>query len=170
MASALDILFSIVSLETMMYYYNKITHIYEEIAKKSNKSLYALASIWVSSQPTHHYSNYLENTWSYDPENVLLWNTKYPKENTKKKAMPWLTAEVYYGDVKLADCSNWISKLHYLHYNQLDNNGLTTDIILQAWATEHLHTIYYSDLGAYRFVVIDEMGDDKTLNIGTIIA
>ena len=80
------------------------------------------------------------------------------------KRIPWLSADLYYGSVKLDDCSSWISSLHY------KGIGLTTDVILQVWATEHTHKINMADLAAYRFEIIDENGTELKLELGKIIA
>jgi hypothetical protein len=97
----------------------------------------------------------------------MLYNVKedITKEHKFKK-LPWLSAEVYYGETKLDDCSVWVSELHYRDYGSGQEPRLTTDVVLQAWATEKAHTIDYLNVDAYRIVVIDEEGNDKTYKMG----
>jgi len=61
-----------------------------------------------------------------------------------------------------------VGELHYRVYP--GTPPLTVDVILQAWAQETAHQIHYADLGAYKFTVIDEMGDDHVYKIGDVCA
>lgn len=154
-----------------MAYYNAFMDTHENMKKKMTMTLAALNEIWISTIPRHHYSEYLGKvSWVYEPGLRLLYNLKedITKEHKFKK-LPWLSAEVYYGETKLDDCSVWISELHYRDYvtgTVSTVPPITADVILQAWATEKAHTIDYLNVGAYKFVVIDEEGNDKTYKMG----
>ena len=163
------IFFSIISLETCMYYYNIFYDNCATIKQKSSITTAVLYDVWFAPQSTHHYSESLEKTsWVYEPAKKLLWNLKNnTSETSRLKRLPWLSAEIYYGETKVDDCSAWIGELHYRCYE--GGLTLTTDVILQAWAEETAHKVNYADLSAYKFVVIDEMGEDKTYKLGDIL-
>jgi hypothetical protein len=169
--SATNLFFSIVSLETCMYYYNIISDTYVTVKNKSAQTLDMLYSIWVETAHQYHYSPSLAHTtWVYEPTKKLLWNMRDTDNSTTPvlKHLPWLSAEIYYGATKLDDCSTWLSDLHYRVYPTTP--PLTVDVILQAWAQEKAHHIHYADLDAYKFTVIDEMGDDHIYKIGDVCA
>jgi hypothetical protein len=161
--------FSVVSLEVCMAYYNAFMDTHENMKKKLTTTLTALNEIWLRTQPRHHYSEYLGKvSWVYEPALHMLYNVKedITKEHKFKK-LPWLSAEVYYGETKLDDCSVWVSELHYRDYGcACAVAQLTADVVLQAWATEKAHTIDYLNVDAYRIVVIDEEGNDRTYKMG----
>lgn len=151
-----------------MAYYNAFMDTHENVKKKLSTTLAALNEIWLSTQPRHHYSEYLGKvSWVYEPALLLLYNIKedITKEHKFKK-LPWLSAEVYYGETKLDDCSVWVSELHYRDYMGGLEPRLTADVVLQAWATEKAHTIDHLNVDAYRIEVIDEEGNDKTYKMG----
>ena len=161
--------FSIISLETCMRYYNAINDAYVDALKKSKRTLNAIYDIWSETAHEYNYSTTLAySTWVYEPTKKLLWCRHGADENNTPslKHLPWLSAEIYYGATKLDDCSNWLSDLHYRVYP--GTPPLTVDVILQAWAQEMGHDIHYADLGGYKFVVIDEMGDDRTYKLGDV--
>lgn len=163
--------FSIVSLETCIYYYNMWTETYNEMNKKTAETWTAVKNIWWTTNQQHHYSECLDKTtWIYEPVSHLLWNIK---EDTLQphtlKRLPWLSAEVYYGSTLLEDCSVWVSDLHYRDYGSGSDQKsyvLSADVVFQAWATSKDHVINYRDIGAYKFVIIDEEGNDATYKIG----
>jgi hypothetical protein len=168
--------FSVVSLEVCMAYYNAFMDTHESMKKKITTTLTALNEIWLRTQPRHHYSEYLGKvSWVYEPALHMFYNVKedITKEHKFKK-LPWLSAEVYYGETKLDDCSVWVSELHYRDYGSASAGDgadrqspqLTADVVLQAWATEKAHIIDYLNVDAYRIVVIDEEGNDKTYKMG----
>jgi hypothetical protein len=163
-----NLLLSIVSLETLMYYYNVFHDTYTDLEKKFNKSFSSLRSIWFENSGPKHYSNYLnESGWIYDGVSKCLTSTNDEGAGTSPmttKRIPWLSADLYYGSVKLDDCSSWISSLRY------KGTGLTTDVILQVWAAEHTHKINMADLAAYRFEIIDENGTELQIQLGKLVA
>lgn len=164
-------IFSIISLETCMYYYNIISNTYAVAKTKSKQTFEAIYSIWCETEHQYHYTPSLAHTtWVYEPTKKLLWNRGIVDQNTAPslKHLPWLAADIHYGSTKLDDCSTWLSELHYRVYP--GTLPLTVDVILQAWAQETAHQIHYADLGAYKFTVIDEMGDDHVYKIGDVCA
>ena len=67
--------FSIVSLETCIYYYNMWTETYNEMNKKTAETWVAVKNIWWTTNQQHHYSECLgKTTWVYEPTQHLLWN------------------------------------------------------------------------------------------------
>jgi hypothetical protein len=147
-----------------MYYYNRFHTNYENIRSKIDKSMDSLSAIWWESTEPNHYSNYLsESGWYYDRVAKLLTDTN-DLDTGNNKRLPWLSAELYYGTVKLADCSEWVSGLRYKGID------LTTDVILQVWASENTHKINKTDLAAYRFEIIDENGTELRIGLGKVIA
>jgi hypothetical protein len=163
-ASAL--LFSVISLETLMSYYNSFMASYTSLQNKLQQSASALSPIWWSTDEPHYYTSDLNSvSWIHSPHRHLLWSSAQPDGvETKLETIPWLSAELYYGETKLADISHWIMELHYRGWPGCVPP--TVDVILQAWAATHGHRIHYADLAAYRFVVIDDMGEDKEYKIG----
>ena len=158
-----NILLSVVSLETLMYYYNLFHDTYTNLEKKFDKSFSSLGSIWLENSGPKHYSNYLSDSgWTYDGATKCLTSTNHGVSSMKR--IPWLSADLYYGSVKLDDCSSWVTGLRY------KGVGLTTDVILQVWAAEHTHKINMADLAAYRFEIIDENGTELKMELGKIIA
>lgn len=161
-----DLLLKFVSLETLMYYYNRFHADYENIRTKIDKSIHDLGAIWWETTEPNHYSNYLsESGWYYDRVAKLLTDTNDLGivATAINKRIPWLSAEIYYGTVKLADCSEWISAVRYRGVD------LTTDVILQVWASENTHKINKNDLAAYRFEVIDENGTELKIGLGKVV-
>ena len=170
-----NLFFSIVSLETCIYYYNMWTETYNEMNKKTAETWTAVKNIWWTANQQYHYSECLaKTTWVYEPAQHLVWNVKEDTEQAHTlKRLPWLSAEVYYGSTLLEDCSVWVSDLHYRGYDRGSTRdatekpyALTADVVFQAWATARGHVINYRDLGSYKFVVIDEEGNDATYKIG----
>ena len=148
-----------------MGYYNTCSAVYQKLSQKTRQSLTALAPIWWANDEPHYYTTSLKDvTWIHSPHKNLLWNRLQPDNiETSLKTIPWLSAELYYGDTKLADLSHWVMELHYR-----DWPGCVTpsvDVILQAWAATHGHRIHYADLGGYRIDVIDDMGEDKVFRL-----
>ncbi len=158
--------FSIISLETLMGIYNTLHQNYTTIKNKLEQSTAVLGPIWWSGEEPHYYTTDLQTvSWIHSPHRHLLWSRVQPDgAETKLETIPWLSAELYYGDTKLADLSHWIMELHYRGWSGCVPP--TVDVILQAWASVHGHRIHYADLAAYKFVVIDDMGEDKEYRVG----
>jgi hypothetical protein len=162
--------FSIISLETLMGIYNTFHENYTALKNKLEQSTTALAPIWWANAEPHYYTQDLKTVvWIHSPHSNLLWNRTQPDGvETKLERIPWLSAELYYGETKLADMSHWVMELHYRGWS----GGVvpTADVILQAWAAVHGHHLHYTDMGAYRIDVIDDNGDEKTFRLGQTIA
>lgn len=164
---ALKIVFSIISLNTLMNYYNSLSEAYITVCYRTQETFNALYSIWCESNRIYRYNESLGGiTWSYNPTEKLLSSTL--DLSIPLKRIPWLSATVYYGDTQLDDCSIWVGELHYRMYQE--RSSLTVDVILQAWAQVASHLVRYDDLTAYKFVVIDEMGEDRVYKIGDVVA
>jgi hypothetical protein len=163
---AATLLFSFISLETLMRYYNGFMETYTALKNKCTQSVGVLAPIWWSGEEPHYYTTDLQTvSWIHSPHRHLLWSrAQADGVETKLETIPWLSAELYYGETKIADLSHWIMELHYRGWSGCVPPSV--DVILQAWASVHGHRIHYADLGAYRFVVIDEMGEDKEYRVG----
>jgi hypothetical protein len=167
-ASAL--LFSVISLETLMSYYNSFMASYTSLQNKLQQSASALVPIWWTDAEPDYYTTDLNSvSWIHSPHRHLLWSRAQPDDvETKLETIPWLSAELYYGDTKIADLSHWVMELHYRGWSGCVPPSV--DVILQAWASVHGHRIHYADLGAYKFVVIDDMGEDKEYRVGQGLA
>jgi hypothetical protein len=166
---AVALLFTVISLETLMYYYNLFMARYTSLQNKLYQSASVLSPIWWSTDEPHYYTADLHSvSWIHSPHRHLLWSRAQPDDvETKLESIPWLSTELYYGETKLADLSHWIMELHYRSW--VGCVPPTVDVIFQAWAATHGHRVHYSDLGAYKFVVIDDMGEDKVYQIGQLI-
>ncbi len=163
---ALAFFFTLIPLEKLMRVYNVFMENYNSLTNKLNQSISVLTPIWWSVDEPHYYTTDLATiTWIHIPHKNLLWNLAQPDGvETKLETIPWLSAELYYGDTKLADLSHWVMELHYRGWSGCV--APTVDVIFQAWAASHGHRIHYSDLSAYRLVVIDDMGEDKEYRLG----
>jgi hypothetical protein len=144
-------------LPTIMWIYNAFTDMYDNYKRRWKTTSYI----------SERYTESLQNmTWKYESETYTLVHQSAVPE-TKPNRIPWLCADLFFGDIKLGDISAWIVRLNY---RSDGGNVPTTDVILQAWMADHSQTIVYSDLAGYRFVVIDELGEERTYMLGCSLA